>query len=149
MLTGMNPRTSHFGPLMRQKRTAARITLGDVASALGCSISYVSDVEHGRRNPFDHEQIRKLAPLLSCPAQELMRAAARDTMTVKISSHREEILELAAHLASVLQSLDDAGIGRLRKYLEDEDEDSADRTERTACASCHRSGTMSETEGAA
>lgn len=129
----MNPRIGHFGQLVRERRTASGITLGDVASALSCSISYVSDVEHGRRNPFDNNQISKLADLLKCSAQELMRAAAKDMKAVKISSDREEVIDLAACIAWFVTVSDDARLVRLRRYLDDEEnKDSSGRKSRPA-----------------
>ena len=49
-----------FGEYIREKRLADRreITLREMSAALGISLSLLSDIEQGRRSPFDSEKIR-------------------------------------------------------------------------------------------
>lgn len=42
---------SDFGSMLRAERKRLRLTLADVADAAGCSVSHVSDVERGVRQP--------------------------------------------------------------------------------------------------
>ncbi len=113
----MRPRQNHFGNLLRDQRAASRKTLGDVARALECSVSFVSDVEHGRRHPFDRSQILKVAELFGVPPFELVMAAAKDRQAVNITSDREEHLEAAARLARVLDSGDPSHISEALEVL--------------------------------
>ena len=43
--------TVALGDKIREARQAARLTQGDVARAIGCGVSYVSDMELGQRQP--------------------------------------------------------------------------------------------------
>ena len=43
--------TVALGDKLREARLAARLTQGEVARAIGCCVSYVSDLEFGRRQP--------------------------------------------------------------------------------------------------
>jgi transcriptional regulator with XRE-family HTH domain len=65
----------HFGKLLRKCRHEAGLNLLEVATELEVSISYLSDVERGRRNPFKPAEIRKIATMLRCDERELLRAA--------------------------------------------------------------------------
>lgn len=65
-----------FGSLLRERRTAAGLTLGALAKILGISVPYLSDVELDRRNPFDRERMRTLAAALGIDILELEKAAA-------------------------------------------------------------------------
>lgn len=65
-----------FGSLLRDRRTAAGLTLGALAKILGISVPYLSDVELGRRNPFDPERMRALAVAIGVDILELEKAAA-------------------------------------------------------------------------
>lgn len=125
----MGPSSHHFGPLLREKRTQAHKTLGDVARALGCSVSFVSDVEHGRRHPFDRRQILKLADLLQMPAEPFALAAAKDRQVVKIESNREDHLEMAASFARVLDSGDAKRIAELRAFFARSESDDDEKTD--------------------
>jgi transcriptional regulator with XRE-family HTH domain len=55
-----------FGDYIRQKRVEnpREITMQDVATHLGVSLPYVSEVEKNRRNPFDGEKLEALADFL-------------------------------------------------------------------------------------
>jgi transcriptional regulator with XRE-family HTH domain len=65
-----------YGETLRQLRKAAGKTLGDIAEALGVSLSYLSDVELGNRAPFDKERTIRLAALLEVDTDELLIPAA-------------------------------------------------------------------------
>lgn len=115
----MARKNDSFGGALRGARTAARKTLGDVARHMGVSISFLSDVEHGRRNPLDSQQITAVAAFLGVASQPLLVAAAKERQSVKISSQREDVLEVAAGLARVLENADDTMLARLRELMEE------------------------------
>ena len=52
-----------YGRFLRTKRLSddRELTLRDVADALGVSVTFVSDVEHGRRLPYDEIKTQKRA----------------------------------------------------------------------------------------
>lgn len=64
-----------FPEVMKEKRKRLHLTLGDVAKAIGYTVSYVSDVERRRRAPFEDDKLKILAELFQMPAQELIEAA--------------------------------------------------------------------------
>ena len=65
-----------FGALLKAKRTEQGLTLAKVAEQVGVSISYLHDVEAGRRAPFASDRIRHLAKILKCSSLGLCGAAA-------------------------------------------------------------------------
>lgn len=54
----------NFGDYIKNKRLTNKYTMKDVADKLGLSISYLSDVEKGRRNPFEFEKLVLLSEIL-------------------------------------------------------------------------------------
>ena len=58
----MQEKYMRYGRFLRSKRLAddRELTLKEVAEALGVSITFVSDVEHGRRLPYDEVKTEKL-----------------------------------------------------------------------------------------
>lgn len=93
------------------------MTLGDVAKHLGCTISFVSDVEHGRRNAFEARQIIQLGELFRIDPGPLLAEAAKSRGSVKISSRREDVLEMAAGLARMLADDDTDNLAAVRNFL--------------------------------
>ena len=61
-----------FGAFIKSRRQAdpRELTLRDVARFLGISISYLSDVEQGRRKPFDSAKIEKFCIYLGLPDED-------------------------------------------------------------------------------
>lgn len=62
----MREKNMRYGQFLRSKRVSdgRELTLKDVAEELGVSVSFVSDVEQGRRKPYDEEKTRKLVEFL-------------------------------------------------------------------------------------
>ncbi len=58
----MKEKNLRYGQFLKRKRVSDRreLTLRDIAEALGVSVSFVSDVEQGRRKPFDEPKTQKL-----------------------------------------------------------------------------------------
>lgn len=65
----MTARTN-FGEFIAQKRVEMGITLRDMASRLGVTAPYLSDVEKDRRNPFDMDRLTMLATILQLTPEE-------------------------------------------------------------------------------
>jgi len=61
---------TNFGEFIAQKRVQMGITLRDMASRLGLTAPYLSDVEKDRRNPFDMDKLTQLASILALTPEE-------------------------------------------------------------------------------
>lgn len=61
-----------FGQFIRSKRLkdSRELTLRDISKELGISLSMLSDIEKGRRNPFDAEKIEKFCEFLNLPEKD-------------------------------------------------------------------------------
>ena len=70
--------TSEFGAFIARKRLEKDIKLRPIADQLGVSVTYLSDIIKGRRNPPDIEGLEILAKVLNLSEEE-----------------REEMLDLA------------------------------------------------------
>jgi transcriptional regulator with XRE-family HTH domain len=65
-----------FGPLgdlIRSNRLGKGLGLLDVAKACGCSVQFVSNIEHGRA-PLPWEKVGQLASVLKIPVEDLQAA---------------------------------------------------------------------------
>ena len=59
-----------FGDFIARKREEREITLREMASMMGVSAPFVSDVEKDRRNPYDLERLDKLANILELNSED-------------------------------------------------------------------------------
>ena len=75
---------SIFGDRIKQIRVANKKTLREVAQYLGVGSAYLSNVEHGRKNPFGPIMIGKYAKLFDCSADELSILAVNERSKVEI-----------------------------------------------------------------
>ena len=75
----MQEKHMRYGQFLRAKRISdsRELTLKDVARELGVSVSFASDVEQGRRKPYDKEKTEKLIEALmnDLAAREILRTA--------------------------------------------------------------------------
>jgi len=83
----MKERYMRFGEFIRSKRLKdpRELTLKDVAEQLGISLTFLSDIENGRRKPFDSEKIEQLCSFLNLGDEDRERMydlAARETGAV-------------------------------------------------------------------
>lgn len=72
-----------FGEFIKSRRLrdSRELTLKDIASKLGLSLSMLSDIEQGRRKPFDSEKIEAFCDYLDLPDEDralMYDLAARD-----------------------------------------------------------------------
>ncbi len=93
---------SKFGDTIRKLRKGKELTLKTVAEAIGCSVSYLSDVESSRRAPFNHKDTVKLAKVLGVSSGKLHAAAAITRGHFELPV-RDDIQE-AQTLGAILQS---------------------------------------------
>lgn len=63
----MREKNLRYGQFLKRKRVSdsRELTLRDIAEALSVSVSFVSDVEQGRRKPYDEVKTQKLIDFLN------------------------------------------------------------------------------------
>ena len=69
----MQEKNMRYGQFIRSKRItdSRELTLKDIAEELGVSVSFVSDVEQGRRKPYDEEKTEKLIEFLKFTEEDI------------------------------------------------------------------------------
>ena len=69
----MDAKNMRYGQFLKAKRISdsRELTLKDVAAELGVSFSYVSDIEQGRRKPYDEVKTQKLIEYLKLSEDEV------------------------------------------------------------------------------
>lgn len=66
-----------YGELLREARQAKDMVLEQVAAALALSVTYVGEVERGRKNPLDAASTVRWANLVGLPWEQALDARAR------------------------------------------------------------------------
>jgi transcriptional regulator with XRE-family HTH domain len=99
-----------FGEIIREARQNAGLSLAGLASQLGVTKVYVSDVERGLRKPFTQERIRDVASILSLDESELSWKAAgrREFVTLSTEGCSEAKLRLAGAISHYWLGMGDA-----------------------------------------
>jgi transcriptional regulator with XRE-family HTH domain len=109
-----------YGELLREHREAAARTLEEVANHLDVTISYVGDVERGRRAPWPPQRTMQVAEFLKCDWSGLLDARARwkqeSTLQLGASPRRDA---LALSLSRQWLVLDDDQLKRIADVLEE------------------------------
>lgn len=85
-----------FAKLARQARLQARVTLREVAEALGMSVAYVSEVERGNRPTPSMQRAELWARAVKTDPETLVRAACADLEMVELTvdhlpQHQREV----------------------------------------------------------
>ena len=115
---------TEFGKILRKLRIECGELIKDMAEKLGCTASYLSAVEIGKRPvPADWAKIIANSYALSSDeARKLEKAAMMDVKTVKIdiSGYMEDKREAALIFARKFKDLDDETVCTIRKLLEKE-----------------------------
>jgi transcriptional regulator with XRE-family HTH domain len=89
-----------FGAMLKERRTQLDLSSPVVAKALGCSVAYYLDVEHGSRPPFPIGSIyQKLADTLCLSKIDLLAAGHRGRV--------HECPDNVAELVAILMALGD------------------------------------------
>ena len=83
----MKEKNMRFGELIKFKRLKdpRELSLKDVSSVLNISLSFLSDIEQGRRKPFDDEKIERFCAFLGLTDEDkalLYDLAARERRAV-------------------------------------------------------------------
>ena len=72
-----------FGEVLKEARLRRRATLRDLSVYSGKSISYLSDIEQGRRRPPKVEIVKKFEEFLGIKSGELVNVAKQERKTLK------------------------------------------------------------------
>ena len=91
----------NFGDYLRSLREGQKLSLREAAAKTGVSISYITQIENGRRNAPGPEVLKKLAPAYNVPVRDLLRAAGymNDIKEIKPALSDEEEVERAFRYA--------------------------------------------------
>jgi transcriptional regulator with XRE-family HTH domain len=98
--------------------------MADLARHMGWSVVYVSDIEHGRRNPPSPDKIRMIASYLDADAEELIDLAnrAREKVTFDLKTGTEKQTEMALMLARSWDGLTEEEVEQINKILKEKSE---------------------------
>ena len=102
----MQEKSMRYGQFLRAKRISdsRELTLKDVAGELEVSVSFASDVEQGRRKPYDEEKTEKLIEFLGLTEEEIAQMndlAAREILRAAPVSEEIKICKDAGDLENV------------------------------------------------
>lgn len=82
----------NFGEYIKSKRLEKGISLRELASKIGISPSYMSDIEKGRRNAPNKEKVDKIAEVLFYSEEEIeklhdLAGLSKNTISTDLSSY--------------------------------------------------------------
>ncbi len=81
-----------FAEFLKKLRNDMRLSLRQVAAKAGVSVSYLTQLEHGRRGVPGAPVLKKLAPIYNISTRELLKAAGYlDDDTKPVLSDKEEV----------------------------------------------------------
>lgn len=91
----------NFGKEIQKLRVEANQTLREVAEALAIKISFLSDVEHGRKKPFKPSLLNKFVEHFNCDPKPLEKLAAkgRNSIEIELDDKNPVVSRLAFALA--------------------------------------------------
>ena len=105
-----------FGRFIREKRLdAGDVMLKDIGYAVGVSLSYLSDIEHDRRNPgegFDYEALAKLLRLSDAEKAHMYDLAGKCRKTVPEDIEEVMMNTESGNMARMALRMTKAGIAK-------------------------------------
>lgn len=107
----------HFGQIWREKRTEKRLTLREVSERLGLSVSYLSDIEQGRKGAPDIDIVRHYESIVGVIDQSLSKLA--QSLRRKLSAELIEPLKTRPLLADLLLRCEGLTDEELKKLVND------------------------------
>lgn len=75
-----------YGKRLREIRLKADWSMGQLARELGFTVPYISDIEHGRRQPLSDDLTVRVANLLGADSKELLRLAGISRRSVSFDT---------------------------------------------------------------
>ncbi|MDD4858905.1 MAG: helix-turn-helix domain-containing protein [Dehalococcoidales bacterium] len=87
----------NFFDYLRSLREAQKLSLREAAAKAGVSVSYINQIETGKRNVPGPEVLKKLALVYNVPVRDLLKAAGYldDPKAIKAALSDEEEVDLA------------------------------------------------------
>ena len=85
----MNQPDKTFGELLREERSRQRKLLKEVGDHVGKSVTYMSDLEHGRKRAPDLAVVAKIEQFLFISDGRLAKAASTERFSIPRSLIRE------------------------------------------------------------
>jgi transcriptional regulator with XRE-family HTH domain len=113
---------TEFGAFFRRVREDLRISMGQVARHLGVSVSYVSDVELGKRAPFTDDRIKEAASYLGVKPEPFLELAGRCRGFFEIHPQNQMQFKVGAALARRFGELSEDQLGKLQEIIGEEDD---------------------------
>ena len=105
-----------FGRFIREKRLdAGDVMLKDIGYAVGVSLSYLSDIEHDRRNPgegFNYEALAKLLRLTEDEKAHMYDLAGKSRKTVPEDIEEVMMNTESGNMARMALRMTKAGIAK-------------------------------------
>lgn len=114
---------NRFGTALRRLRNKRGATLKDLANAIGKTITFISEVERGNKNPPSELDIKKLLNALDATDQlgEMLHLAdvSRRSVELELADKREDVAEMLAALARRCDenSIDDETARKISQLL--------------------------------
>ena len=97
---------------LRELRTKNNLTLKELSAKSGISVSFISDIENGRRNP-SIETLKTLANALGVSADEFLKDSSTNTKSkdTKTELNKRDLKDIAKDVDSIMKKLnnDEAG----------------------------------------
>lgn len=86
-----------FGEYLRNLREAQKLSLREMAAKTGVSVSYITQIENGKRKAPGPEVLKRLAPAYNVPVRDLLKAAGYldDIKEIRPTLSEEEEVERA------------------------------------------------------
>lgn len=119
---GLMSEYTTFGRFVHGKRLdTGEVTLRDVGTALGISVTLYSDIEHDRRNPgenFDYEKLARILMLDDAEKAEMYDLAARKRKAVPPDIEDVMMNTESGNMARMALRMTNAGIAREEDWKE-------------------------------
>lgn len=103
---------SSFGEFINRKRLEKEITMRAMADELNISAPFLSDVEKGKRNPFDLDRLNQIAEILFLNEEDralMYELAGKDRKT--IAPDLPEYIMGRDYVSAALRTAKDLGAG--------------------------------------
>jgi transcriptional regulator with XRE-family HTH domain len=104
-----------FGELIRTSRRRLNLSLQDVATALGVTAVYVSEVERGKRPPFRIDKMPNLAKILELDLDQLKNAAWKGRKVIELDPESASNKQIEALMALARGGLSDSELDEVLK----------------------------------
>ena len=92
---------------LRELRTKNNLTLKELSTKSGISVSFISDIENERRNP-SIETLKILADALGVSADEFLKDSPPNT---KSDLNKKDLKDISKDVASIMKKLNDGEAG--------------------------------------